>query len=438
MSMSQAKPIEKVFMPEPQLQPPGSQGKNIPEPVHARRLSVALQLVGVIFTFGIYPLTLVWPSGWAWHTGYTSHYLQMILGVYATLGIFLLIASRKPLAHLSLIWFTVWSSVVHAGIMAAQALGNPEHRGHLWGDVPALFLVAGVLALLTPRGPMSTLTLAPDIESLKSRLRATWMAGDYGRFSRFMESGAHSFYERLDVPPGAHLLDVACGSGQLALIAAREGVRVTSVDIAETLIERAQTRSTAERLTARFRVADAESLPFPDSSFDMVVSLVGAMFAPRPHLVARELARVCVPGGTIAMANWTAEGFVGKMFRAIAKFIAPSGTPSPLLWGDETVVRERLGPQVQFLSTRRAPVILCHCAFAGGSWKDILEYISVLPCPHRLVVTSETADDFLWAEVLNLGGYDVIAQPLWEPEVARTLSSALRRWEEETTNAGLN
>jgi hypothetical protein len=152
MSMSQAKPIEKVFMPEPQLQPPGSQGKNIPEPVHARRLSVALQLAGVIFTFGIYPLTLVWPSGWAWHTGYTSHYLQMILGVYATLGIFLLIASRKPLAHLSLIWFTVWSSVVHAGIMAAQALANPEHRGHLWGDVPALFLVAGVLALLTPRG----------------------------------------------------------------------------------------------------------------------------------------------------------------------------------------------------------------------------------------------------------------------------------------------
>jgi SAM-dependent methyltransferase len=148
------------------------------------------------------------------------------------------------------------------------------------------------------------------------------------------------------VPPGAHLLDVACGSGQLALIAARESVRVTGVDIAENLIERAQARSTAERLPARFRVADAESLPFPDASFDVVVSLVGAMFAPRPQLVARELARVCVPGGTIAMANWTAEGFVGKMFRAIAKFIAPSGIPSPLLWGDEAVVRERLGPQV--------------------------------------------------------------------------------------------
>jgi len=200
---------------------------------------------------------------------------------------------------------------------------------------------------------MSTLTLAPDIESLKSRLRSTWMAGDYDRFSRFMENGAHSFYERLDVPPGAHLLDVACGSGQLALIAAREGVRVTGVDIAENLIERARARSIAEALPARFRVADAESLPFPNASFDVVVSLVGAMFAPRPHLVAGELTRVCVPGGTIAMANWTAEGFVGKMLKTIARFIAPSGMPSPLLWGDEAVVRERFGPRVSELRLAR-------------------------------------------------------------------------------------
>ena len=91
-------------------------------------------------------------SGWSWHTGsHTPHYLRMILGVYATLGIFLLFASRNPLAHLSLIWFTVWSTVVHAGIMAAQALANPEHIAHLWGDVPVVLVVAAVLALLTPR-----------------------------------------------------------------------------------------------------------------------------------------------------------------------------------------------------------------------------------------------------------------------------------------------
>ena len=114
-------------------------------------LSIALLVVGLIFTFGIYPLTIVWPSGWSWHTGH-SDYLQMILGVYATLGVFLMIASRNPLANLSLIWFTVWSSVVHAGIMAAQSFANSDHMGHLWGDVPALLVVAAVLALLTPRG----------------------------------------------------------------------------------------------------------------------------------------------------------------------------------------------------------------------------------------------------------------------------------------------
>jgi hypothetical protein len=121
------------------------------EPDRTKYLGIALLLVGLIFIFGIYPLTIIWPSGWSWHTGH-SDYLQMILGIYATLGVFLLVASRNPLAHLSLIWFTVWSSVVHGGIMAAQSLANTEHMGHLWGDVLALFLVAAVLALLTPRG----------------------------------------------------------------------------------------------------------------------------------------------------------------------------------------------------------------------------------------------------------------------------------------------
>jgi hypothetical protein len=113
-------------------------------------LRLALLVVGSIFLIGIYPLTIIWPSGWSWHAG-QSDYLQMILGIYATLGVFLLVASRNPLAHLSLIWFTVWSSVVHGVIMAVQFLTNSEHMGHLWGDVPALFAVAAVLGLLTLR-----------------------------------------------------------------------------------------------------------------------------------------------------------------------------------------------------------------------------------------------------------------------------------------------
>jgi DNA-binding helix-hairpin-helix protein with protein kinase domain len=114
-----------------------------------RYLRVALILVGLIFLFGIYPLGIVWPSGWTWGAGH-SHYLMMIIGVYATLGVFLLMASRNPAAHRSLIWFTVWSSVVHAGIMGAQSFADAKERGHLIGDVPALLAVAVVLAVLAP------------------------------------------------------------------------------------------------------------------------------------------------------------------------------------------------------------------------------------------------------------------------------------------------
>jgi hypothetical protein len=113
-------------------------------------LRIALIAVGVTFIFGIYGLSVVWPSGWTWGDGH-SHYLMMILGVYATLGVFLLIASRNPYEHKTIIWFTVWSSVVHAAIMAAQSFGDAAERGHLIGDVPALLLVAIILAVLMPR-----------------------------------------------------------------------------------------------------------------------------------------------------------------------------------------------------------------------------------------------------------------------------------------------
>jgi len=117
-----------------------------------RNLRLALRVFGAIFVVGFYPLTVLWPAGWVWHSGGHSDYLQMIIGIYATLGVFLIRAARDPLRHLSLIWFTVWSSVVHGGIMTVQALVGPGAHGHLLGDVPALFLVALVLGVLTPRG----------------------------------------------------------------------------------------------------------------------------------------------------------------------------------------------------------------------------------------------------------------------------------------------
>ena len=192
-----------------------------------------------------------------------------------------------------------------------------------------------------------------EMDSVKTRLKEIWTAGDYDRFSRYMEGSAREFYEQLNIAPGCQLLDVACGSGQLALMAAKDGIKVTGVDIAGNLVERAQVRAQAEGLKVRFQEADAEALPFDDASFDVVVSLIGAMFAQRPNHVAKELLRVCVPGGTIAMANWTPQGFIGQMFKAVSKFIAPSGMPSPVLWGDEPTVRERLGHGLSQLSLTR-------------------------------------------------------------------------------------
>ena len=120
-----------------------------------KALRIALVAIGFIFIVGVYPLTIYWPAGWMWHTSGQSNYLQMILGIYVTLGVFLLLAARNPLKNLSLIWFTVWSSIAHGLIMAAQALAYPEHRGHLLGDVPALLLIAIVLAFLTPKTTMA-------------------------------------------------------------------------------------------------------------------------------------------------------------------------------------------------------------------------------------------------------------------------------------------
>ena len=140
-----------------------------------------------------------------------------------------------------------------------------------------------------------TSAVTSEGENLKARLKSIWTAGDYDRFSRYMEGGAREFYERLNIVPGCQLLDVACGSGQLALMAAKDGIGVTGVDIASNLVERARARAQAEGLRARFEEADAEALPFENASFDVVASLIGAMFAPRPELVAKELRQMGCP-----------------------------------------------------------------------------------------------------------------------------------------------
>jgi 2-polyprenyl-3-methyl-5-hydroxy-6-metoxy-1,4-benzoquinol methylase len=196
--------------------------------------------------------------------------------------------------------------------------------------------------------------MTPEMQGLKTRLKAVWMAGDYGVFAKYLEPGALEFLARLAVAPGTRMLDVACGAGQIAIPAARAGARVTGVDIATNLVEQARARAAADGVEVRFDEGDAEMLPYADGSFDLVVSLIGAMFAPRPERVAAELLRVCRPGGRIVMANWTPSGFVGLMFKTIGRHVPPPALmPSPLLWGDQATVRDRLGGGVAQLQTSK-------------------------------------------------------------------------------------
>jgi SAM-dependent methyltransferase len=195
------------------------------------------------------------------------------------------------------------------------------------------------------------------MEQLKQRMRRTWMAGDFGQIARFSAKGAEEFVSRLPISAETRVLDVACGTGNLAIPAARKNAQVTGIDIAPNLLEQARQRAAEEGLNATFQEGDAEQLPYPDAQFDVVMSMFGAMFAPRPELVASELARVCRPGGIIAMANWTPEGFVGQTFAVTARYVPlPEGLPAPVLWGKEDILRERLGPHTSKITTK--PVTL--------------------------------------------------------------------------------
>jgi SAM-dependent methyltransferase len=200
---------------------------------------------------------------------------------------------------------------------------------------------------------MTSATADAALDILKTRLKATWMDGNYDYFSRFMASSAAQFLDPLALSPGTTLLDVACGSGQVALVAAERGLKVTGVDIAPNLILAARGRAAAAGLDVQFDEGDAEALPYPEATFDVAASLFGAMFAPRPERVAAELLRVCRPGGIVSMGNWTKEGFVGAMFKTFARFLMPPDMPSPLLWGDEAVVGERFGARVSDLRLTR-------------------------------------------------------------------------------------
>jgi ubiquinone/menaquinone biosynthesis C-methylase UbiE len=197
---------------------------------------------------------------------------------------------------------------------------------------------------------MSALTDA-EVLALKARQKATWMAGeDYTKVARLTENAAIEFMARRRPLPGMDVLDVACGTGNLAIPAAMTGASVVGIDIAPNLLDHARSRAAEHGLAIKFDQGDAESLPYEDRSFDLVVTMFGAMFAPRPDIVAGELIRVCRPGGHIAMANWTPSSFIGQLFAVNATHVPPpSGIPSPLSWGDPASVRSRIHSRISDL-----------------------------------------------------------------------------------------
>ena len=196
--------------------------------------------------------------------------------------------------------------------------------------------------------------VSAEPDPLAARVRATWTSGDFGRIARGYELGAAQFITRLGLEPGERVLDVATGTGNLAIPAARTGALVTGVDIAPNLITQAKARALAEGLSMRMDIGDAEALPYADGEFDTAVSMFGAMFAARPDRAASELLRVVRPEGRIAMANWTPTSFIGEMLKTTSRYSPPAaGIPSSLLWGTEECVRDRLGAGVSALTLTR-------------------------------------------------------------------------------------
>lgn len=217
---------------------------------------------------------------------------------------------------------------------------------------------------------MTTATATPDFAATKTRQKAAWASGDYAVIGTTLQIVGETVCEAADLRAGERVLDVAAGNGNATLAAARRFCEVTSTDYVPALLERGRERAAAERLHAiDFQEADAEALPFDDASFDAVLSTFGCMFAPNPVRVAAELLRVCRPGGRIALANWTPDGFIGQVFKAIGKHVPPpAGVSSPALWGTRERLVELFGAGAASISTERR-----HFMFRYRSPEHMLE-----------------------------------------------------------------
>jgi len=205
---------------------------------------------------------------------------------------------------------------------------------------------------------MTAQTQAPGLDTIKQRQQRTWASGDYSQIGARILIASELLCETVDLRAGQRVLDVATGTGNAALATARRWCDVTGVDYVPALLDRARWRAEAEGLPVTFQAGDAENLPFPDASFDVVLSVFGVMFAPNQEQAARELLRVCRPGGKIGLANWTPDGFLGELFRTVAWYVPPPpGVMPPVLWGTEERLRELFSDGVVSLRATRCSFI---------------------------------------------------------------------------------
>jgi ubiquinone/menaquinone biosynthesis C-methylase UbiE len=241
---------------------------------------------------------------------------------------------------------------------------------------------------------------ALDLRAIKERQKKAWSTGDYGRVGSMLVIMAEMLCEAVDLHPGQRVLDVACGNGNTALAAARRFGEVVGVDYVAALLEEGRKRAQAEGWQVDFREGDAEDLPFPDASFDVVLSTLGAMFAPNQEKAASELLRVCRPGGKIGLANWTPDGFIGVFSRTINQHLPlPPGLKPNVLWGTEERLRELLSDGVSSLHTTRRSFI-----FRYPSAKYFVDYFRTYFGPTRraFMALDETGQAALARDVENV------------------------------------
>jgi SAM-dependent methyltransferase len=236
-------------------------------------------------------------------------------------------------------------------------------------------------------------TLAPNPAMIKAALTAGWISGDFGQIAQYDTAAGEAFVQRLALSPGERVLDVACGTGNFSLPAARAGAHVTGLDIAPNLLAQARARAEAAGLAIQFDEGDTEALPYADGEFATVVSLFGAMFAPRPDRVAAELVRVCQSGGRIAMLNWTPTSFVAQLAGLVARIQPPPPQLiPPVLWGVEATVRERLHDGIKELHLARGPYTVAF-PFGPDAAADLyIRYLGAVQRPYAALDAQRQAD----------------------------------------------